>query len=652
MPKPTFNVKENRAAAFAEFLQNKFGKPAAEVSKAEILTLVKTDFSNPLWRKTSFGSAASLYVWYKRFEGGVLFSIFNDLGYAQFLGIKKEDMKNEVYVTSAEPSQYADLEARRKLFLSLYEKVHGKGAALTKDGLLLIGKTDFQRHKVEGGNLYGFFIYYSSIGKGRYYDILLDLGYAQQFGITEKDLEEAAKKRAKPSVYSKIEYRTALFNEAIGKLSGADPHSLTKEQLVALAKRTQELWALKGLKSGSINGLYYWYKKQFKKTYPYFAMLKDLGHADRLGISEAEIKKAVSENMGASISKAKAVKKRVVIKPVQRISEGRRANLALPRSLSAVYGAEGGKIEIIMSTVREVREGFGKGGGSFTNPSLILQAITRQFPGTQAISPKGAFWHLSRAPVGFVCAIPSKPLLDEIFLGGLRGLGYAILDENIRYSTGDASVDAILGRWSATRVQRVEELRNATPIMFKNDFHPDKEALHALGQYSRRIKSAQFTHEVEAIQAEAQNWLREIGKQGIVDTERMEYVTKRYSEVLLGMVQSRTNELLAQQAQSLAPGKMHRNGMFSGTLAFILNLISFVLPAPKQVQQEAAGESSSQGAPTTASQPPVLGAGEHSSKLSVLLAARKRVFRHGMDRLRKASELRVENARARERLSH
>src|SRR3989338_7742364 len=84
MPKAIFNSKENRLAVFSEFLLNRFGKPAAEVTKEELLSLRATDFKDEKWRITTLGSAATLYSWYEKNHKGsnILYSLLSGLGFA------------------------------------------------------------------------------------------------------------------------------------------------------------------------------------------------------------------------------------------------------------------------------------------------------------------------------------------------------------------------------------------------------------------------------------------------------------------------------------------------------------------------------------------------------------------------------------------
>ena len=648
-----FDLKENRAKAFAEFLQNKFGKPAHEVTKDELLSqLTNTDFENLQWKATSFGSAVSIYGWYgKNFKGtNTKFAILRDLGYAERLNITEKEVRVAASARiSTAKTVHADLEKTRAIFLAFFGNIYGKGARITKRRLVAIGKNAYANKKyfdTPAGNAHGLFMHYARAHgvSSAHFRILKDLGLAAKYRISEQELKDAAAKRivaGRVSQYSDKSKRQRLFAEFLRVHFGKPAAKVSKEELLSL-RDSDMLLVLRNLKNGSIGSLYGWYQKNFKGTITLFAILNDLGYADRLGISKKETEQAVYDKMSESIRAAGAGgKRKVIIKPQQRISEGSRPNVQIPQNVAALPGRQVGAIEIVMSTTRLVIEGTG--GRPVLRQPPIVQAIQIHFGAIDITRDSRPLEKLSRAAVGFTTVITSQYPLDEIYKKGLRDLGYEILDENVTFKTGNREADRFLKSWRATRICRAQIRHGADPIMFKNDYRPDKTALHILGEISRKLKGAQTPSEVGLIQASAINWLFEIREGNIIEPDRMRYVEERYGAELLKAVQRRIGELLEKgHARAAARAAETEAAAHNAASECSFWRITPLLDRLKSLSGRSASVPAAQGSLKE----------ELSAKHSILQSSRTRSLQSALGRKLTAAQARVATAQARELLLH
>ncbi|MBS3069346.1 hypothetical protein J4441_03190, partial [Candidatus Micrarchaeota archaeon] len=557
MPKAIFNSKENRLAVFSEFLLNRFGKPAAEVTKEELLSLRATDFKDEKWRITTLGSAATLYSWYEKNHKGsnILYSLLSGLGYAD--NITEQEIATVRTKISSGKTKYENLAVVKKVFDAFFASIHPDGQ-MSKERLIAIGKN---RYEKTGGEAHGLLMHYYWKAKklnaenpgstNAHFLILTDLGYAQLHGIGWEDVKEAGAKRmvsGRESAYSDKKKRAELFAEFLANhFQKSDTSQVTKDELLSLryhdllnTKATREHW--------SLHSLFGWYVRNRSSTMVLFEIFYDLGYATRFGITKKEVKKAVSRHMSESIRAAK--RRKLTARDIVVVSQGPgierpKPPLILPEVLRVRTRGPVGSILVVVSSHNNQRENDQREkeqpatGAAARQPSLLMQAIKRHFGSIEIIGSYNPMKKLAGAQLDSTFAIVSKYPLDEIFKHGLELMGYRITasaggaaEENLVFSTDDAVVNTVLAKRCVTKIERVEIRAAAHAILFKNDYLPDKIALHELGHCARQIPDARSLMEVDAIETAAKGWLSRIESDGIVGAERFSCFKETYEEKL------------------------------------------------------------------------------------------------------------------------
>jgi|GEM_PF-3197745 len=520
-----FHDKSNRQEAFAEFLQNKFGKNH-ELTKQDLLSLIQKDFNDKSINKTTIGSAGSLCSWYALSEDrqgkNRIFYILEDLGYAKTFGITEAEVKQSGIdkITHARDIFFSK-ENRQSVFQEFLQNKFGKNHELTKQDLLSLGRKDVADKSINkttigsAGSLYHWYtLSKDRQGKSISFHLLEDLGYAKTFGITEAEVKQSGIDRTTHArdIFSSKENRQIVFQKFLQNKLQKPPDQITKQDLLSLIRKDFADKSINKTTIGSAVSLYSWYAltedRQGKNVI--FYILEDLGYAQEFGITENDVK----------------FRRKIVFVEDKLIPAEQKPQEELTEPL--FQHDEQHVVQVVFSTV--------KNGNSHPKPtqSLRERALQYYFPGILAVSSKKAYDVLPEAKEGAKFVIHSFYPLDGIYQKGLALLGYEIKSQNLTNSQLNGIYFSVVER--AT-------VQNNAEIMFRNDLNPYNNALHILGQYSRLAHDSKTQAELHIAIDLALDWIAQMKKEGVLPGVQMDYVEAHGMAKLCSMEQRAMDRL-------------------------------------------------------------------------------------------------------------
>ena len=192
-----FSNPANRRICFDEFLKNKFKKEPTEVTKDEMLSLSHKDLNNKKINKTLVGSVSSLGGWHADQKSGqnLIFSILQDTGYAQSLGIREHEAISAGLMHIGESRDIFSKQANRRIcFDEFLKNVFKKEPSeVTQAEILSIVRKDFENNKINKtsvGSAVTLYNWYKKQKSGqniRFY-ILQDTRYTHKFNLSEQEV--------------------------------------------------------------------------------------------------------------------------------------------------------------------------------------------------------------------------------------------------------------------------------------------------------------------------------------------------------------------------------------------------------------------------------------------------------------------------------
>jgi hypothetical protein len=505
-----YDDRETRLSVFNELLEKRFGDPKEHpLTREDLLSLSNSDLTTKI--KLSLGSTIGFFHWYRRIHKGknTFFAILEDMGYAQRFGITEQDCRDAAKHKSTSARElYGDRETRLSVFNELLQKRFGdpKEHPLTREDILSLSVNEDFNSKIalSVGSSGGFFAWYVARKKGKktLFELLEDLGYAQRFGITEQDCKDAARQRYSLAfqIYGDRETRLSVFGEFLEKHFKSPITGITRNHLLSLSQR--QFKSKTELSLGSIAGLYDWYVNHYNGKNKIFLMLSDLGYAQRFGITEQdwETRRQI-----------------VLVNPKIVGAEPDKGPIAVPDSIFMVPEGAQTQVQVVLSTQKRAAQ---RSHEYERSPIPVMdQAIAKAFGGMD-IATDASHNQILSCKKGDSIAIKSQYPLDIIYLGGLDKAGFSISYRNIRLKTDDPFINSRLSQY-INIVQREKETEISPSLMlaFKNDFEPEKTAVHILGSYARMASKAQTRDELFFSVNEALDWLAFIGEASAKNSE-------------------------------------------------------------------------------------------------------------------------------------
>ncbi len=407
---------------------------------------------------------------------------------------------------------------------------------LAEDRLVGMGRSEYAKcPKTENMNPNALYqIYRKRNPKGNVlYEILKGLGFVAMFpGITPERILQEAKERAgeRHCKVSELEKRREIFTEFVEtkKFPGRKIESLAANEFLSI--RDTEMYGKmgQGLKSGSMATLCEYYKRKFPEKLLLFAILDDLGIAQRLGITEEMANDAVYAKMSEGRRNARMGGKQLVVVDIKHFNAHVPETRVLPPLLDVMEIGPTTRIEIILETDVFISRVH---GGERQSP-LIDQAINALFGNVRIEEAGNAQKAMESQAIGSTMVIRSPLQLDEIYQQGINALGWEIQDLNLQFRTGQADIDNNLRAWKATRVRRERESRgDISEIFFRNQLYPLREAAHEVGMHIREAKHAATHYKMHLGIEGAVASLNKMRTERLIDMEAYNYLLRKIKKI-------------------------------------------------------------------------------------------------------------------------
>ena len=541
-----FNKLSARKLVFKLFLKAKFpGKKPSEITKEDLLSLSGRDFQNFKLGKNAPGSPSRLYTQYaeSRSKGqNILYTLFQDLGYAKAHGIN-EDMckKASRDKTTNAKSVFKDLSARKKVFeLFLKAKFPGKKPSeITKEDLLSLGRKDLQNIKL-GKNALGspssLYIWYSitpSKGQNTIYKIFQDLGYAKAHGINEDMCKKAGRDKTTnaKSVFKDLSARKKVFELFLkAKFPGKKPSEITKEDLLSLSGKDFRIKLGKNA-PGSSSSLY----KQYCKTRPegqnvVYALLQDLGYSSFFK-NEQDYLDSRREFLASNDNG----KNLVIISHKNTGTANSSGFEALPDVTSFSICPDTKDVQIILSTT-VLTNGEAKTKGK----PVLDQLAAKIWPGIPMLTERKACHEMPSIPIGAEVLIHSNQPLDSIYQAALGAMGFEISFLNRQLKTDNMEINRQLNGVITGLMRTGEQTVQVPKIAFANQLNPQKVAANITGAFFRVAGKSETPDAARHFFDEGLNWWIKVGDEKVF-TDRFDSKTNELFSKIIPLEKDKMN---------------------------------------------------------------------------------------------------------------
>ncbi|MCX6769513.1 MAG: hypothetical protein NT051_02415 [Candidatus Micrarchaeota archaeon] len=441
-----FNNLSTRKQVFELFLKAKFNKESSEITKEDLLSLTAKDFQNIKLGKNAPGSSISLFVWYTKTrpkEKNVVYSLFQDLGYAKTHGIE-EDMCKQAGRDKSTNARliFNDLSTCKQVFeLFLKAKFpEKKPSEITKEDLLSLTAKDFQNIKLgknAPGSPTGLLSWYVShgvhTGRNTLHSIFQDLGYAKTHGIDENMCKKAAKEKiGGHPIFNNLSTRKQVFELFLKAKFNKESSEITKEDLLSLGYNDFRNIKLGKDAPGSPSSLNSWYNRSRPKGQNIiYALLQDLGYSSFFKNEQDYLD--ARKGFLASNDNGKNL---VIISHKNTGAASSSEFEALPDVTSFSICPDTKDVQIILSTTALTN------GEAKTNGKPVLdQLAAKIWPGIPMLTERKAYHEMPSIPIGAEVLIHSGQPLDSIYQFALGAMGFEISFLNRQLKTDNMEIN-------------------------------------------------------------------------------------------------------------------------------------------------------------------------------------------------------------------